>query len=58
MSPEAKKRLKWIEGYETTGHVGRTCLKCGISRPALRKWLKRYEAEDPAGLESRSRRPD
>jgi transposase InsO family protein len=58
MSPEAKKRLKWIEVYEATRHAGRTCLKCGISRPTLRKWLRRYEAEGPAGLESRSRRPN
>lgn len=58
MSPEAKKRLKWIEVFEATGHAGRTCLKCGISRPSLRKWLRRYQAAGPAGLESRSRRPD
>ena len=57
MTPEAKKRLKWIEVYEATGHAGRTCLKCGITRPTLRKWQRRYESEGAAGLESRSRRP-
>jgi transposase InsO family protein len=57
MSPEAKRRLGWIKVYEETGHAGRTCLKCGISRPTLRKWLRRYEAEGTAGLETRSRRP-
>ncbi|MEM8558248.1 MAG: IS481 family transposase, partial [Bacteroidota bacterium] len=30
---------------------------CGISRPTLRKWSRRYEAEGEAGLHSRSRRP-
>lgn len=59
MSSDAQKRLKWIEVYEATGgHAGRTCFKCGISRPTPRKWLRRYKAEGPAGLESRSRRPD
>lgn len=57
MSPEAKKRLKWIQVYESSGHAGRNCLMCGISRPTLRKWLKRYQADGVSGLESRSRRP-
>jgi len=57
MNPEVKKRLKWIRVYEKTKNAGMVCLRCGISRPTLRKWLLRYEAEGIAGLESRSRRP-
>jgi len=32
-------------------------LQCGISRPTLRKWFKRYKALGIAGLQERSRRP-
>ncbi len=34
-----------------------TCLRCGISRPTLRKWWRRYESDGVEGLRSRSRRP-
>ena len=57
MNPEVKKRLKWIRVYEKTKNAGMTCLRFGISRPTLRKWFLRYEAEGIAGLENRSRRP-
>ena len=43
MDPEVRKRLEWIEFYHATKDAGLTCRKCGISRPTLRKWLKRYE---------------
>jgi transposase-like protein len=33
------------------------CRKCGISRPTLRKWLKRYVDEGMLGLEDSSRCP-
>ena len=33
------------------------CRRCGISRPTLRKWWRRYQAEGEAGLHDRSRRP-
>ena len=32
-------------------------MRCGISRPTLRKWLKRYEQAGEVGLQSMSRRP-
>jgi len=57
MTHEARKRLKWVQAYYQCGHAGRTCLKCGISRPTLRKWLSRYEKLGAAGLENESRRP-
>jgi transposase len=33
------------------------CRRCGVSRPTLRKWWRRYQAHGAAGLISRSRRP-
>ena len=50
-------RLTWVQMYQETGNAGLTCRRCGISRPTLRKWHRRYEAEGKAGLRSRSRRP-
>lgn len=57
MDHETRARLRWIEVYEETGDAGLTCRRCGISRPTLRKWLKRYAGEGEVGLRSRSRRP-
>jgi transposase InsO family protein len=57
MDREIAKRLRWIKLFEEAGHAGLVCLKCGISRPTLRKWLKRYQALGIEGLQERSRRP-
>jgi transposase InsO family protein len=57
MEREIKQRLTWVKLYEETGHAGLVCRRCGISRPTLRKWWRRYQAEGEAGLRSRSRRP-
>lgn len=35
----------------------RVCRRCGISRPTLRKWWKRYSEQGIDGLSSQSRRP-
>jgi len=43
--------------YRTLGDDGLTCLRCGISHPTLRKWVRRYEADGEAGLCDQSRRP-
>lgn len=57
-SPQTlKARRTWVETYRQTGHAGLTCRRCGISRPTLRKWVRRFEAEGEAGLRSKSRRP-
>jgi transposase InsO family protein len=53
----AKTRLGWIRLYEQFGDAGLVCRRCGISRPTLRKWWRRYQAEGIVGLEERSRRP-
>lgn len=50
-------RLHWVQTYLRTAHAGRTCDHCGISRPTLRKWARRYKAQGLAGLQSLSRRP-
>ena len=43
MDQEVQKRLKWVKLYQEFGNAGTVCLRCGISRPILRRWLKRYE---------------
>lgn len=57
MDKEIKTRLGWVELYRETGNAGLTCRRCGISRPTLRLWTRRYEEEGIGGLRSRSRRP-
>src|SRR3712207_3992988 len=50
-------RLKWIVAYQERGDAGAVCRRFGISRPTLRKWLRRYDALGEAGLTEPSRRP-
>ena len=57
MDRETRARLKWIDVYTETQDSGLTCRRCGISRPTLRKWLKRYQESGVEGLRSRSRKP-
>jgi transposase-like protein len=54
---EIRRRLKWIEMYNERGDAGQVCRRCGISRPTLRKWLRRYEQQGSERLRSHSRRP-
>ncbi len=53
---EARRR-SWVLAYRTLGDAGAVCRRFGISRPTLRKWLRRYEREGEFGLRARSRRP-
>jgi len=57
MDPDIHRREKWVRLYEECGDAGLVCRRCGISRPTLRKWLRRFAAEGIEGLASRSRRP-
>jgi transposase InsO family protein len=57
MKLEIKARLKWIELYKETRNAGLVCRRCGISRPTLRKWLRRYEESGIDGLYNKSTRP-
>lgn len=50
-------RLNWVEMYFTSGDAGLVCRRCGISRPTLRKWIKRFEANGLDGLQDQSHRP-
>lgn len=57
MDNDIRQRLKWVQLYEETQDAGLVCRRCGISRPTLRKWVKRYQAEGEPGLSAHSRRP-
>ena len=57
MNEEIRRRLKWVRLLSEQGDSGRVCRRCGISRPTLRKWVRRYEALGETGLASLSRRP-
>tara|TARA_Y100001968_G_scaffold274570_1_gene267873 strand:+ start:78 stop:839 length:762 start_codon:yes stop_codon:yes gene_type:complete len=57
MDLEQKKRLKWVRLFEKYGDAGKVCLRCGISRPTLRKLVKRYEESGIDGLKGQSRKP-
>ena len=52
-----RQRLTWIAAYREIGDAGAVCRRFGISRPTLRKWLRRFDAEGEAGLNELSRRP-
>ncbi|GAB7194516.1 hypothetical protein OS31_41510 [Dickeya oryzae] len=57
MDREIQQLLLWVKLYETSGDAGLVCRRCGISRPTLHKWWRRYLAQGIVGLESHSRRP-
>ena len=44
--------LSWVRLYEQDRHAGRVCLRCGISRPTLRKRWRRYQSKGLDGLRS------
>lgn len=52
-----RARLEWVKLYLATQDAGYVCRHCGISRPTLRKWLKRYQAQGIPGLSALSKRP-
>jgi len=58
MDQDVRMRLKWVELFAGTGNSSVTCLRCGISRPTLRKWWTRFQVEGLEGLKSKSRKPN
>lgn len=52
MEKEVRQRLQWVRLCEESGDAGLVCRRCGISRPTLRKWWKRYQAQSLDGLKS------
>ena len=57
MEKQVKARLNWVRLYEELGDAGLVCRRCGITRPTLRKWLRRYKDSGIAGLSDLSRKP-
>ena len=57
MAHKIKARLEWVKLYEATKNAGFVCRRCGISRPTLRKWWRRFQETGEAGLVELSRRP-
>ncbi len=52
-----RTRLKWVQLYQSTLNAGLVCRRCGISRPSLRKWWRRFQADGETGLHEHSRAP-
>lgn len=57
MNREIQQRLVWVKLFEEINDAGLVCRRCGISRPTLRKWWKRYSEQGIDGLSSQSKRP-
>ena len=56
MGTEIGKRLRWVQLFGELKNCTQVCLKCGISRLTLRKWVGRYQERGLDGLMSESRR--
>ncbi len=57
MDERQRARLGWVEQFKATNDAGFVCRRNGISRPTLRKWIRRYDALGLEGLNDQSRRP-
>lgn len=57
MKQQIKARLTWVNLYLETKDAGYVCRKCGISRPTLRKWYKRYLEAGIDGLNDQRKKP-
>lgn len=58
ISPEAKRRLKWLDWYAAHGRNARlTCRHFGISPDSFYRWRKRFKPYHLNTLESISSRP-
>ncbi len=57
MDREVKARLNWVNLYLETNNSGYVCNHCGVSRPTLRKWVRRFEKEGIKGLQNKSKAP-
>jgi transposase-like protein len=51
-------RLVWVRLYEQTEDAGYVCRRCGITRPTLRKWYRRYQKFGVDGLQDQSKKPN
>src|SRR4030065_267255 len=58
LSAQARRRLKWMDHYESHGPNARLTCRCfGISPPTFYRWRRRYAPHTLRTLEDRSRRP-
>ncbi|MCS6289818.1 MAG: helix-turn-helix domain containing protein [Nitrospira sp.] len=57
MDSDIRRRLLWVQLCQRTGNAGLVCRRFGVSRPTLRKWIRRFHEAGEAGLLSHSRRP-
>lgn len=57
MDKQVKARLRWVNLYLETKDAGFVCRKCGISRPTLRKWYRRYLKDGQEALVDQIKRP-
>lgn len=57
MVHKIKARLEWVKLYQEINNAGLVCRRCGISRPTLRKWWRRFQSSGKDGLNELSRRP-
>jgi transposase InsO family protein len=58
LSPDARRRLKWMDDYVQHGrNARRTCRHFDISPQTFYRWWRRYQPRDLTTLEAHSRRP-
>lgn len=58
LSPNARRRLEWMDYYESRGENARlTCRDFDVSPQTLYRWRRRYNQRRLASLEDRSRCP-
>ena len=57
MEREETSSVELIDAYRELQDAGAVCRRFGISRPTLRKWLRRFEADGASGLCARNRAP-
>jgi putative transposase len=58
LSAQARRRLKWMDYYESHGHNARlACRHFDISPQTFYRWRRRYNPRNLGSLEDRSRRP-
>ena len=57
MDAEMQRRLRWVELFFKIKNYGVVCLRCGMSRPTLRKWVRQFQENGMDGLRAASKRP-
>src|SRR5580704_18893686 len=57
METEIQRRLRWVELFLKIKNYSVVCLRCGISRPTLRKWARQFQEKGVDGLRAASKRP-